>query len=156
MNVRAASLPIVPLLWPAEATLFVPGSKSEANRLLVAAAMSGERVLVRGATACHDVRYLVQGLAAMGFLAFFVDESEGRLPGGDLHPVGELEGPDLGVAVERGAGALLPVGRETDRDGVAHPLDVRRDVGEVGPHHVGCGIELGGHTESGHGGCLHP
>lgn len=77
MNVRATSLPIAPLLWPAEATLFVPGSKSEANRLLVAAAMSGERVLVRGATACDDVRYLVQGLAAMGFLAFFVDESEG-------------------------------------------------------------------------------
>jgi 3-phosphoshikimate 1-carboxyvinyltransferase len=77
MNLGGASRQITPMLWPADATILVPGSKSEANRLLVAAAMSGERVLVRGATACDDVRYLVQGLAKMGFEAFFVDEQTG-------------------------------------------------------------------------------
>lgn len=77
MSLRGASRQIPPMLWPADATLHLPGSKSEANRLLVAAAMSGERVLVRGATACDDVSYLVQGLAAMGFEAHFVDEQTG-------------------------------------------------------------------------------
>ncbi len=73
MNVRA----VEPLLWPSAAELTLPGSKSEANRLLVAAALSGRSVTVHGATPSDDVRHLVRGLATLGFEAAFVDEGRG-------------------------------------------------------------------------------
>lgn len=41
--------------------LQLPGSKSEANRLLVAAALSGREVTIVGATPSDDVRHLVAG-----------------------------------------------------------------------------------------------
>ena len=55
----------------------MPGSKSEANRLLVAAALSGQTVIVAGASPSDDVRYLVAGLKTLGFAAEFVDEAQG-------------------------------------------------------------------------------
>lgn len=66
---------IAPLLWASDVTLAMPGSKSEANRLLIAAALCGRSVTVSGVTAADDVRCLVYGLAALGFEAAFVDES---------------------------------------------------------------------------------
>ncbi|MBL8729583.1 MAG: 3-phosphoshikimate 1-carboxyvinyltransferase [Planctomycetes bacterium] len=68
---------VTPLRWPGDATLRMPGSKSEANRLLVAAALSGRTVTVHGATPSDDVRHLVSGLATLGFAATFVDEANG-------------------------------------------------------------------------------
>jgi len=58
----------VPLLpWPADVALAMPGSKSDANRLLVLAALCGQRTRVRGCTASDDVRRLVAGLRSLGF-----------------------------------------------------------------------------------------
>ena len=60
----------VPLLaFPSDAELELPGSKSEANRLMVLAALSGSEVLVHNAPPAEDVQYLVDGLAALGFEA---------------------------------------------------------------------------------------
>ena len=67
---------VPPLAWPADAELTMPGSKSDANRLLVLAALCGERVRVRGCTASDDVRRLVAGLQALGFEATH-DEAAG-------------------------------------------------------------------------------
>ncbi len=64
---------ITPLRWPADVVLTMPGSKSEANRLLVAAARSGRIVRITGATPSDDVQYLVRGLATLGHHAVFVD-----------------------------------------------------------------------------------
>ncbi|MBX3464006.1 MAG: hypothetical protein KF830_12610 [Planctomycetes bacterium] len=74
---RAPDFPIEPLRWAADATLELPGSKSEANRLLVAAALAGRRVTATGATASDDVRRLVHGLAVLGYEARFRDEAAG-------------------------------------------------------------------------------
>lgn len=57
----------------------MPGSKSEANRMLVAAALSGQTVTVVGASPSDDVRYLVAGLKTLGFDAEFVDEAKGMV-----------------------------------------------------------------------------
>jgi 3-phosphoshikimate 1-carboxyvinyltransferase len=77
MTSLAGSCPIAPLRWPVDAELTLPGSKSEANRLLVAAASTGREVVVKGATPCDDVCHLVAGLATMGFRAQFVDFDRG-------------------------------------------------------------------------------
>ena len=55
---------------------------------------------------------------------------------GDLHAVGEAEGTDARVAVERGADTVAGAGREADGDRVLDPLHVRRDVADHGPHSV--------------------
>lgn len=57
------------LAFPGELTLELPGSKSEANRMLVLAALSGREVRVCGATPSDDVQHLVRGLDALGFRA---------------------------------------------------------------------------------------
>lgn len=73
MTVREIS----PLLWPSDALLQLPGSKSEANRALVAAALSGRRLTLHGATPSDDVRHLVNGLAVLGFASRWIDEGRG-------------------------------------------------------------------------------
>ena len=70
---------MAPLRWPCDAELSLPGSKSEASRMLVAAALSGRTITVTGATPCDDVRHLVAGLAALGFQARFTDEARGNV-----------------------------------------------------------------------------
>jgi 3-phosphoshikimate 1-carboxyvinyltransferase len=66
-----------PLAWAVDARLELPGSKSEANRVLVAAALSGCTVTVTGATACDDVLHLVAGLATLGYDATWLDRERG-------------------------------------------------------------------------------
>ncbi|MEO6597167.1 MAG: 3-phosphoshikimate 1-carboxyvinyltransferase [Planctomycetota bacterium] len=68
---------VTPLPWPCDVELLLPGSKSEANRLLVAAALSGRAVTVTGAVPSDDVRHLVSGLATLGYDARFLDEARG-------------------------------------------------------------------------------
>jgi 3-phosphoshikimate 1-carboxyvinyltransferase len=77
--------PITPLSFASHATLSLPGSKSEANRLLIAAALSGHNVTVRGASPSDDVRYLVAGLASLGFASAFQDQSQGIVSIGPRH-----------------------------------------------------------------------
>lgn len=67
------------LAWPSDAELALPGSKSEANRLLVAAALSGSTLTLRGATPGGDVRALVHGLQVLGYPVRFVDERTGTI-----------------------------------------------------------------------------
>ncbi|MGK0351871.1 MAG: 3-phosphoshikimate 1-carboxyvinyltransferase [Planctomycetota bacterium] len=69
--------PITPLSFASHARLSLPGSKSEANRLLVAAALSGQNVTIRGASPSDDVRHLVAGLASLGFASAFINEAQG-------------------------------------------------------------------------------
>ena len=70
---------ITPLPWPCDVELTLPGSKSEANRCLVAAALSGHRTTVTGATPCDDVRHLTDGLEALGFEVLFTDAASGEV-----------------------------------------------------------------------------
>ncbi len=67
------------LAWPSDATLSLPGSKSEANRLLVAASLCGRTVTVRGASPSGDVQALVQGLKTLGYRIRFADERTGKV-----------------------------------------------------------------------------
>ena len=76
---RAEPPAIEPLRWPCDAELSLPGSKSEASRMLVAAALSGRTITVTGATPCDDVRHLVAGLAALGFEARSCGEARGSV-----------------------------------------------------------------------------
>ena len=57
----------VPMLgWPTTAELVLPGSKSVANRLLLAAAIAAAPTRLRGVPASDDVQHLVQGLRTLG------------------------------------------------------------------------------------------
>lgn len=99
MNTRE----VTPLLWPSDALLHLPGSKSEANRLLVTAALSGQRVTVHGASPSDDVRHLVRGLATLGFEAAFVDEASGIVQVGPR----AASAPDRGEVFCGNAGTTL-------------------------------------------------
>ena len=91
------------IAFPSDAQLEVPGSKSEANRLLVIAALSGATVTVRGASPTDDVRHLVGGLTVLGYDAEFVDEASGTVRVGprraDAPHKGELFCGNAGTAV---------------------------------------------------------
>lgn len=94
---------VVPALpWPSDAVLTMPGSKSAANRLLVAAALSGREVTITGASPSDDVRHLVHGLRTLGFAAHF-DEAVGRVVvgprRGDATTTGELHCGNAGTAL---------------------------------------------------------
>lgn len=103
MNGDRAIRAVRPLPWPADATLELPGSKSEANRVLIAAATSGAQVRVLGATPCDDVRHLVAGLGVLGHAARFADEARGVVDvgprAGSAPAAGELRCGNAGTAL---------------------------------------------------------
>lgn len=94
---------ITPISFPSDATLDLPGSKSEANRLLVAAALTGDKVTIHGATPSEDVRHLVAGLTTLGFSASFINEPRGIIRVGPRRPdaptSGELFCGNAGTAL---------------------------------------------------------
>lgn len=94
---------VAPLQLPSAAQLTLPGSKSEANRLLIAAALSGHESTIVGASPSDDVRYLVAGLKTLGFTAKFVNEATGEVrvgPRGDSAPKrGDLFCGNAGTAL---------------------------------------------------------
>lgn len=104
------------LAFPSDAELHLPGSKSEANRLLVAAAIRGAPVTVRGATPSDDVRHLVNGLRTLGYAATFVDEEQGVVQVGprraDAAKSGALSCGNAGTALR----FLLSLAAVTDGD----------------------------------------
>ena len=59
---------ITPHLYPSAAELELPGSKSEVNRLLVLAALSGHEVSIEGVSASDDVRYMASQIAEFSAL----------------------------------------------------------------------------------------
>lgn len=97
------AIPIEPLHWPSEVALSMPGSKSEANRLLVAAALCGRRVTVRGASPSDDVRHLLAGLATLGFDAAYLDGEHGTAQVGprrhDAPGTGTIDCGNAGTAL---------------------------------------------------------
>ena len=58
---------IEPLRMPFDLALSLPGSKSHANRAIVAAALASGRTILEGATPCDDVSLLVSNLQRLGF-----------------------------------------------------------------------------------------
>ncbi len=70
---------IPPLRLPFDVTFAMPGSKSHANRAIVAACLAEGRTVIRRATPCDDVRLLVDNLRKMGFAVAWTDERDGVL-----------------------------------------------------------------------------
>ncbi|MEZ6038606.1 MAG: 3-phosphoshikimate 1-carboxyvinyltransferase [Planctomycetota bacterium] len=105
---------VEPLAFPSDATLSMPGSKSDANRLLVAAALSGREVTVTGASPSDDVRHLVAGLTTMGYAARWLDEATGEVAVGprrsDAPTTGTLFCGNAGTALRflLSAAAITP------------------------------------------------
>lgn len=58
---------VEPLRLPFDLSVRMPGSKSIANRALVAACLAEGRTVVHGATLCDDVRLLAENLIRMGY-----------------------------------------------------------------------------------------
>lgn len=93
-------IPRLHLPFDAEPTL--PGAKSHANRVLVAAALTPGRTHVHGATACDDVLRMVEGLQRLGFGVEWIDA-----PRGDLVVDGGLPAGGQGVIDCGNAGTAL-------------------------------------------------
>ncbi len=70
---------VAPLLLPFDAMLAMPGSKSQANRAIIAACLSSGKTTIRNATACDDVSLLVKNLQKMGFDIRYTDKRSGAL-----------------------------------------------------------------------------
>ena len=105
-----------PLRLPFDLTLRLPGSKSQANRLLIAACLTEGRTVIRDATPADDVVTLVDNLQRLGFrLEWFDREAgvvvvDGGLPAcAPAEPV-ELDCGDAGTVLRflTAIAALLP------------------------------------------------
>ncbi len=77
MNI--APLSVAPLALPFHAQLTLPGSKSHANRAIVAACLADGTTFIRNATPCDDVRVMVDNLKVLGFDVTWMDEAAGHL-----------------------------------------------------------------------------
>ncbi|TSC57373.1 MAG: pentafunctional AROM polypeptide [Candidatus Peregrinibacteria bacterium Greene0416_19] len=72
-------LPMAPLRLPFDATLAMPGSKSHANRAIIAACLSKGQTIIDHATPCDDVVLLVTNLKKMGFVIRYKNQEKGTL-----------------------------------------------------------------------------
>ncbi|MCB9879446.1 MAG: 3-phosphoshikimate 1-carboxyvinyltransferase [Planctomycetes bacterium] len=115
---------VTPLAFPSDATLSMPGSKSDANRLLVAAALSGHPVTVTGASPSDDVRHLVAALATMGYGVRWLDETAGEVAVGprrsDAPTTGTLFCGNAGTALRFSISVAAITPGEWTIDGDAH------------------------------------
>lgn len=68
-----------PLRLPFDVSVRLPGSKSHANRAIVAACLARGRTVLRAATPTDDVRSLVENLRRCGFRLNWVDDEQGLL-----------------------------------------------------------------------------
>lgn len=62
-----SSIPISPLIFPPDAVVTVPGSKSDTNRALILAALADGESVLRGALFSDDTRYMAEALLSLGF-----------------------------------------------------------------------------------------
>ncbi len=152
------------LAWPSDAVLLMPGSKSDANRLLVAAAARGVPCTVRGVTASDDVRRLLDGLRTLGF-AVTHDEPTATVVLGGRDPRaptrGELHCGNAGTALR----FLVSLAAITPGEWVltGDPAMLRRPIGALTaawrslgidctdtngcpPVHVRAGVPRGSHV----------
>ncbi|MFA5272965.1 MAG: 3-phosphoshikimate 1-carboxyvinyltransferase [Candidatus Peribacter sp.] len=70
---------VAPLKLPFDVELTMPGSKSHANRAIIAACLSSGKTTIRNATACDDVNLLVKNLQNMGFDIGYAERKTGTL-----------------------------------------------------------------------------
>lgn len=70
---------VTPLNIPFDVTLTMPGSKSHANRAIIAACLSNGNTIISNATPCDDVDLLVGNLQKMGFDIRYTDRASGEL-----------------------------------------------------------------------------
>lgn len=75
----ASLLPMAPLQLPFDAVLAMPGSKSHANRAIIAACLSKGETIIDHATPCDDVALLVRNLQKMGFDIRYKNQQKGTL-----------------------------------------------------------------------------
>jgi len=75
----SSPLSIRRLTLPFDAIIALPGSKSHANRAIIAACLAEGTTVLRNATPCDDVALLVQNIRRMGFDARWVDRKKGTL-----------------------------------------------------------------------------
>ncbi len=70
----------VPALnFPVESVLTLPGSKSQANRAIICAALAEGTTIIRNALPCDDVAVMVENLQKMGFDLSWKDKNAGVL-----------------------------------------------------------------------------
>lgn len=72
-------LAVAPLQLPFNVQLTLPGSKSHANRAIVAACLSDGTTVIHNATPCDDVRVMVENLQVLGFDISWTDKDAGDL-----------------------------------------------------------------------------
>lgn len=61
------AIEIRPIVRPIDATVTVPGSKSDTNRAMIAAALADGASVLRGALFSDDTRYMARALRTLGF-----------------------------------------------------------------------------------------
>lgn len=76
---KNAALTVDPLTLPSDVTLAMPGSKSHANRAIIAACLAMGTTMLTNATPCDDVVALVDNVRKMGFRAQWIDKAPGTL-----------------------------------------------------------------------------
>ena len=80
---------ITPLEQPFDAAFTLPGSKSHANRAIIAACLTNGTTVLKNATPCDDVALLVENVQKMGFKVQWIDRDAGilKIMGGLPTPV---------------------------------------------------------------------
>lgn len=79
MYMTKDSLTIEPLALPFAASLAMPGSKSIANRTIIAACLANGTTHITNATPCDDVALMVENLQKMGFTIKWINQAAGEL-----------------------------------------------------------------------------
>ncbi len=110
-----AKITIDPLRLPFDIQMAMPGSKSHANRAIIAACLTDGETILEHATPCDDVALLVKNVQAMGYDVGWVDRDVGtlRVRGGDPRGPGRahrtpVRGPPEGGTLDCGnAGTTL-------------------------------------------------
>lgn len=70
---------ILPFPLPFRSKISLPGSKSLANRAIIAACCTPGTTVIQNATLCSDVRLMIESVKQMGFLVSIDDESLGTI-----------------------------------------------------------------------------
>ncbi|MEI8229783.1 MAG: 3-phosphoshikimate 1-carboxyvinyltransferase [Candidatus Peregrinibacteria bacterium] len=81
---------IRPLSLPFDAELTLPGSKSHANRAIIAACLAKGTTTITNATPCDDVSLLVENVQRMGYRAEWQNKAKGVLVINGGKPVEQL------------------------------------------------------------------
>lgn len=97
----ASAVRLAPLERPFDVELPMPGSKSHANRALIAACLAEGTTVLEGATPCDDVVLLIGNLEKLGFPLAWLDRRAGLL---------EIQGGLAGLAEDVGGAIELDCG----------------------------------------------